>query len=441
MRGRGSLRFGLAAGAVGLALVVSACGGGGETTGSATGGASETTQGQTVAVNESPPTAACGGEPIKVMTIAALTGQLSAFGSDLPDAAKAAEQSINEGCSLGRPLEVTVCDDKSTANGSLACGREADEKKMLALVGQASSPGGSGEGSEAARLPAVFNFAASSWDNTSPLSYPSFPGGLTTAGMVKVAAARGAKSFTYAGAELPSAKLSAEIGKSVAEAEGVDYEELFYPATQTDTSSVASQLVSSGTESFTPTAPALQPFIQSLISAGANFEKMIYVGGYGILKPKEVSELYGQGLRGYSVGSVIGTSVEDNPGIEEMKQEYEKAGVEFSTDLNVFAVHEWNSIHALALALEPLAKSGEIESLNSEGLVKAVVDHGEYNLPSEAPFDFSKPAKFTNSGLAKAFGEVRMFTTSLFVYELTEGKEVPVGEAQDVNEEFEVPSS
>ncbi|HKY16587.1 MAG TPA: hypothetical protein VJM33_16805, partial [Microthrixaceae bacterium] len=64
----------------------------------------------------------CPGEPVKLMTFAALTG--APTGPVDEDQARigidAALTEINGTCSLGRPIEVTLCDDKFMVDGSLA---------------------------------------------------------------------------------------------------------------------------------------------------------------------------------------------------------------------------------------------------------------------------------------------------------------------------------
>ena len=75
------------------------------------------------------------GEPLKVMTLTPINSPISSY----PNIAKAAEiyeQYINErGGIAGRPLEVTVCDDKADPNESAACGRKAVANGDIALVG------------------------------------------------------------------------------------------------------------------------------------------------------------------------------------------------------------------------------------------------------------------------------------------------------------------
>lgn len=75
------------------------------------------------------------GEPLKVMVLTPINSPISSY----PNIAKAAEiyqQWVNDrGGIAGRPLEVTICDDKADPNESAACGRKAVANKDIALVG------------------------------------------------------------------------------------------------------------------------------------------------------------------------------------------------------------------------------------------------------------------------------------------------------------------
>ena len=75
------------------------------------------------------------GEPLKVMVLTPINSPISSY----PNIAKAAEiyqQWVNDrGGIAGRPLEVTICDDKADPNESAACGRKAVANKDIAIVG------------------------------------------------------------------------------------------------------------------------------------------------------------------------------------------------------------------------------------------------------------------------------------------------------------------
>jgi hypothetical protein len=124
-----------------------------------------------------------------------------------------------------------------------------------------------------------------------------------------------------------------------------------------------------------------------------------------------------------------------NPGIVQMQAEFQAAGLAFNSQLSTKAVQEWSAVHALALALAPLKGHG-IDTLNSQSLLQAVIAHGDYNLPTIAPFTFQHIAQFSNPAVAKAYAGVRVFSSYFRVFRFQNGLEVPLGDWQNVNDPF-----
>src|SRR6516165_1262980 len=56
----------------------------------------------------------CSGKPLRFTSIASLTGPLSipSLSTEGKDATAAALKAVNSQCALGRPIAVTLCDDK-----------------------------------------------------------------------------------------------------------------------------------------------------------------------------------------------------------------------------------------------------------------------------------------------------------------------------------------
>ena len=116
------------------------------------------------------------------------------------------------------------------------------------------------------------------------------------------------------------------------------------------------------------------------------------------------------------------------------------AGLPFSSNISPAGVHEWSAVHDLVEALEPL-KGGAIKSLTSASLVKAVVDHGLYDTPTESPFNFQQRAQFANPLLAKAYASDRVFSTKFVVLQIHNGVEKPITGFEDINKPLTLPSS
>ena len=120
------VRVALLATAVASMLALAACGDDDEDTG---GGGGDTAAETTTAAE---PT----GEPIKALTITTLEAQNVPTYKNIEVTAKAYEQWINsKGGIDGRPLEVTVCDDRGDPAQAGSCARQAVQDGAVAAVG------------------------------------------------------------------------------------------------------------------------------------------------------------------------------------------------------------------------------------------------------------------------------------------------------------------
>ncbi len=80
--------------------------------------------------------AAPKGAPIKVMTVTTIESQTVPPFENIAVAAKAYEKWVNKrGGIAGRPLQVTICDDRGDPTVATACARKAVQAKMVAVVG------------------------------------------------------------------------------------------------------------------------------------------------------------------------------------------------------------------------------------------------------------------------------------------------------------------
>jgi hypothetical protein len=361
------------------------------------------------------------------MTIFSLTGKLATTGNAVSDAAAAAVKSANSSCAAGRPIQVTVCDDQSTPNGSLQCGEKARSNGTLALIGYTEGAGSSDQGAQTANLPAVFTSESSSWDGTSKLSYPNVNNRASNYGQVLLAKALGKTSFTLAAVDVPPAHLAAQVAETAAASVGIKFDQTYFPLTTTDYSSVAAKIVSSraGALEFLVAQP--EQFLTALSAAGFDPTKTTLINVQGILTPAQKQTLAKTLQGSYEVGGVIPASITTNPGIKQMKADYQAAGEKFSALLPAYAVQEWSAIQAITVALKPLSKSVR-DSLDSQSLLTAVISHGEYKLPTVAPFNFEKMPFPASSPL----GQGRTFSEYQQVFQINNGQTVPVGTFQSL---------
>src|SRR5262245_14610144 len=132
---------------------------------------------------------ACTGAPLKLTSIATLSGPLvdQNLVTEGQNGLQAALRAVNNECALGRPIQVDVCDDKMDPNEATKCGREAHDNGSLALFGSSGSFDG---GTTAAALPGVLTAGGSVFDLTNAQSFPiSSPLTLVVGGSATAAAA------------------------------------------------------------------------------------------------------------------------------------------------------------------------------------------------------------------------------------------------------------
>ena len=94
------------------------------------------TTGQDAPQAQTSQAAAPTGEPIKVMTMTTLEAQNVPTYKNIEVTAEAYERWINsQGGIKGRPLEVTVCDDRGDPTQATSCARDAVRDGVVAGVG------------------------------------------------------------------------------------------------------------------------------------------------------------------------------------------------------------------------------------------------------------------------------------------------------------------
>src|SRR3954452_10804255 len=171
-----------------FALTVAACGG-------SSSGGGDGASGTTL------PSKDCPGAPLKFTSIIALTSPLGDGGQRTKAGLDAAVDGVNRDCTLGRPLEVNICDDKSDTNANLACGRKAPSGGSLAILGSIGSFDG---GVTASKLPAIFVNGTSPFELTNKNAYSSVNGlalGISATSAIK---ARGKTSSTLVLPDTPT---------------------------------------------------------------------------------------------------------------------------------------------------------------------------------------------------------------------------------------------
>lgn len=408
-------------------MVIGACGDEGEST-DGSGAPTRSDAGRATAT-----TLPCPGEPIRVTTIASLSGPL-AFTStarDYEEATEVALAAVNGSCSAGRPLEVVICDDKSDPNESTACGRDASEDGSIALFG---SLGTSDNGANAAELPAVLTRASTAFDVLDPRAYPATSLLTQIMAGVSATAGSGAETQLFVAVDGPAIQSSVQLLTDLAAAFDVALDFLLFPPDTTDFSAVAAQIAERDPDAISLAVPAIVPFLNALAAEGITARDRFITAGVDVVSPDVMEELGDVADGIYMLSDVVPPQDEENPGIQQMLSEYDAAGVGTDpADMSIIATLMWSRIHILAETigdLEPAAR----DTLDGQGLADALVARGRIERPELAPFDLSTHA-FPD---IEALSAYRIFDDEAMVVRAEGGTYVTVTGFADVREPFEI---
>jgi hypothetical protein len=363
----------------------------------------------------SAPSKPCPGEPIKFTEIAAVTSPLGNAGQVFATGVNAAVNGVNRTCALGRPLQVTLCDDKADVNANVACGRKAGSDGSLAILG---SVGTFDDGVKASKLPAVFVNGTSSFELTDKNAYSSVNGlalGISAASALK---ARGKSSDTLVLPDSPTFQFAGNLLVKLAGMIGIKVgDPIYYPSDTTDFAPIAAQISEKHDDSIgmLPTNPVV--VVNALAQEGITPDKEDIVVPGGIITPDVMKQL-GSALNGMLVVSeVLPPTDTSNKGIAEFRADMQADGKN-PDDPNVDAatVTAWSNVKKLEGAL--LAAGPDvIKSLDSNKVVDAVVNH-PIDRPEAAPYDFRKHAMPEVPELSG----FRMFTRTVAVLQIEDGK-------------------
>jgi hypothetical protein len=358
----------------------------------------------------------CPGEPLRFTSIAALTGgptggvsaARARIGTD------AALASINRECALGRPIEVSICDDGADVNRSLACGRDAAEDGSLAIL---NSVGSFDDGAAASGLPGIFLLGTSAYELTDERAYSSISGITVGMGGVSAAKAAGAEQFVLVLPDTPALQFVATQVEELASLIDLELETIYFPADATDYAPVAAQIAAREPDAvgMLPTSPVVM--INALAAEGITPENHIMSIASIVMTPEVIDEL-GDALDGLLVVSpTLPPTATDNPGVAEFRADLEASGFDpDDPDIDFTTVVSWSNLKKLEealLAVEPSV----VASLDSQALVEAIVDHPA-DRPEAAPYDFTENQLPEFPGLAS----FRVFTREVAILEMQDSR-------------------
>ena len=363
-----------------VALVATACGssGGGGDSPAAAGGTTTTT-------------VPCPGDPIKLTTILSLSGPLvvGSASTGTTDGLKVGLKAVNGTCQLGRPLEVDVCDDKSSPNGATKCGREAASNGSLALFG---STGSFDTGTTAANLPGILGAGASVFDLTNAKAYAPISALTLVVGGASASYAAGARKALMVAIDSSITRTFMGTAVDVAHDLGVNMDVLWVPPETTDWAPVAAQVAERNPQAIGVALPSMVPFINALNNEGITPADVPIQTAVTLLPPEQIAQLGSKADNIYLVTQVTPPSDSTNAGVQQMKKEFAAAGVALDLKQSSPAVvTSWANVHIFADIVGKLPKA-EIDSLDTNKLVDVFKNAPPVDRPEYAAFDFSKNA-------------------------------------------------
>ncbi len=359
------------------------------------------------------PAKPCPGTPLKFTTIAALSGTLGAAGNRLKIGSEAAVKAINRACTLGRPLQVTLCDDKGDANANLACGRQAASDGSLAILG---SVGSFDDGVTASKLPAIFVNGTSPFELTNPNAYSSISGIALGMSGVSAVKALGEKSSTLVLPDTPTLQFAGNLLQQVAGLLNVKVSPIYYPQDTTDFAPIAAQISEKNADAtgLLPINPVV--VVNALAAEGLTPSEHTMVVPSAVITPETMKEL-GPALNGMLVVSQTAPPTDtNNPGIQQFRADVQADGHNpDDPDIDFATVTAWSNVKKLEGALLGVTPAVRA-SLDSKTLVQTIVAH-PIDRPESAPYDFRKNQIPELPSLAN----LRVFTRKVAILQIEDG--------------------
>jgi hypothetical protein len=376
-------------------------------------------------------TVPCPGAPIRMTSILSVTGPLvvGSATSGTQDGTKVAVKAVNGTCQLGRPLEIDICDDKSSPNGATKCGREAASNGSLALFGSTGSFEG---GTTAANLPGILGAGASVFDLTNPRSFAPISALTLVVGGASASSAAGAKKALMVAIDSSITRTFMGTAVDVAKDLGVHMDVLWVPPETTDWAPIAAQVSERHPQAIGTALPSMVPFINALANENITPKDVPIQTAVTLLPPEQIKQLGSKADGIYLVTQVTPATDTTNAGVQQMMKEFAAAGVHLDAGQSSPAVvTAWSNVHIFADIVGALPKQ-EIAALDSAKLVKVFEQAPPVHRPEYAAFDFSKNAYPDIAALSG----LRLFSRQAMVVRVENGKYVSVTPFGDATKPF-----
>ncbi|WP_164473762.1 ABC transporter substrate-binding protein [Gordonia insulae] len=212
--------------------------------------------------------------------------ETSTGGANLPEsiaAVQAAVTALNDrGGIKGQQVELTVCNNKNDATAAAACGQQAVDEKVVAVVGMYSQTGGEMAPLESASIPAVgsVGIAGDGSELTSKMSFVYYNPVFGFVACPSVLAADGVKQIGGISSDVAASQRTAALVQAGGVAAGKPIDpNIKLPLNTSDYAPAAAQLVDGGADGVTMVST--EQGSVALMRAGGN--KLKYCNAQGAL--------------------------------------------------------------------------------------------------------------------------------------------------------------
>jgi ABC-type branched-subunit amino acid transport system substrate-binding protein len=329
----------------------------------------------------------CSGTPITFGVITVKTSNNPTIPGDPHGGAApvAAGKALNRDCTLGVPVKISVCDSHADPDAATACAHKGVEEHWVGWEGEGVSGAQTFPILSAAGIPEFGGVGFSPAELTSPLWYPYSGNIYSVLALITTAASANnpdpAKLIVTV-LDNPAVATLTSLFKDGLEKAGGEYlGTVAVPASATDMSQYAAQVLSSGANALAPVLAGdqLSGMMQQLVQQGADFEHgLAVIEPSGATTAKDVEQL-GASVKG--IWNIHSTLVNDkkNPGVRQYIKEL-KAAKQPTKDTGVYRVYSdfnfeaWSWVHIMGelLADEPTKDAATlVKKLNTIGPIES----------------------------------------------------------------------
>lgn len=320
------------------------------------------------------------GEPLKVMAIAPVATPIQ----DYPDqvvAVKAATDDINENGGVnGSPIELITCNDKSDANGAVACAREAVDAGVVAVVSTSVNGATMYPVLQKAGI-AVIAQPQTEPDWTTDGVYPTSTSSVASGPAAPFAFAdEGLKSVQFVRTDVAANAYVGALVEETSKKAGIEYKgEIAIPVDATDFAPYVQQLKKSGAEAVAFNTSAAQG-IQFIRAARQLGLEAVFSHNSGTFGNKELAELgaaaEGMILIDGSPSPAVG-GLETIDRLNKAMDEAQDDGVTGADKRGSRTSNAWLDVHALA---EVLNAAGTKAPFTAEAVSQALKGASEVDV-------------------------------------------------------------